>query len=151
MKFLILGFVMLVVSCANQDQFDLEEETEAVLALHNLQREYHFNKDSVAFVNQLSNDFISVNKGLISQPEKSETLSRYNGYFSSVEFLQWDDVTEPIIRFSEDGSMAYTIVDKLVKVSYKDQEGETHFAWTAIYRKYGEKWKIDCVTSTEKR
>ena len=51
--------------------------------------------------------------------------------------------------------MAYTIVDKSVTLTYEDQEGnkvqeETHFAWTAIYKKYNEEWKIESVTSTQK-
>lgn len=150
-----LFLILLVTSCVKQPQFDKEKETEEILKLHNLQRDYHFNKDSISFANQLSKNFISVNKGVISQPKKNETISRYNGYFSSVEFIKWDDVTEPIIRFSEDGTLAYTIVDKIVKVARKNEaeetiEGETHFVWTAIYKKYGNEWKIDCVTSTEK-
>ena len=87
--------------------------------------------------------------------EQNETISRYHGYFSSVEFLKWDDVSKPIIKFSNDGRMAYTIVDKIVAVAHKDEigntiEGKTHFAWIAIYKKYDNQWKIDCVTSTNK-
>ncbi|MEQ8583293.1 MAG: nuclear transport factor 2 family protein [Marinoscillum sp.] len=130
------------------------EETSKIMALHRAQREYHFGKDSVAFAHQLSDQFISVNRGSISTPKRQETISRYHGYFSSVEFIKWDDLAEPIIRFSDDGSMAYTIVDKIVVTTYEDEngdtvEGSTHFAWTAIYKKYGDEWKIDCVTSTE--
>ena len=150
-----ISFLLIFASCSKEMKFDPVKEKEKILTLHNAQRDYHFNKDSIAFVNQLSQHFISVNKGIISQPKKEETLARYNGYFSAVEFVKWDDVSEPIIKFSDDGSMAYTIVDKIVTVTYKDQEGntaegETHFAWTAIYKKYGQEWKIDCVTSTEK-
>ena len=155
MKFSILLLVLFIASCSNQSSFDKDKETKAILKLHNLQRNYHFNKDSISFVNQLSENFISVNKGIVSQPSKSETLSRYNRYFSSVEFINWDDVAKPIIKFSEDGTLAYTIVDKLVKVAYQDEtgetiEGETHYAWTTIYKKYGNEWKIDCVTSTDR-
>lgn len=155
MKYLILLFAISIESCSYQRQFDKDKETKAILELHSLQRDYHFNKDSISFANQLSENFVSVNRGIISRPKKSETISRYNSYFSSVEFVKWDDVTEPIIKFSEDGTLAYTIVDKIVKVTYKDETGETiesetHFAWTTLYKKYGNDWKIDCVTSTEK-
>jgi hypothetical protein len=147
--------LFLSLSCNEVQEISLSQEKNKILKLHNAQRDYHFNKDSIAFANQLSNNFISVNKGRISFPKKEETISRYNGYFSSVEFVKWDDVTEPIIKFSDDGSMAYTIVDKIVVVTYKDEngntaEGETHFAWTAIYKKYGDEWKIDCVISTNR-
>lgn len=155
MKYLILLVVISFVSCTDQIQFDKDKETKAILQLHNAQRDYHFGKDSISFANQLSENFVSVNRGIISKPKKSETIARYNSYFSSVEFVKWDDVTKPIIKFSKDGTLAYTIVDKIVKVTYKDQAGatiedETHFAWTAIYKKYGNEWKIETVTSTEK-
>lgn len=155
-KLLLLSLVSFTfMSCDKEQEVDLEEDRKKILKLHNDQRDHHFNKDSIAFANQLSVDFISVNRGEISSPKKEETIARYNGYFSSVEFVKWDDVTAPVIRFSDDGSMAYTIVDKIVELTYEDEdgktvEGKTHFAWTAIYKKYGEEWKIDCVTSTEK-
>lgn len=142
-------------ACNTNKEVDFKIEKEAILKLHHAQRDYHFNKDSIAFANQLSENFISVNKGKISTPKQSETISRYHGYFSSVEFLKWDNVSDPIIKFSDDGSMAYTIVDKIVAVTRKDEAGNTiedrtHFAWTAIYKKYEDGWKIDCVTSTNK-
>lgn len=148
-----IGFTLF--ACNYTQNADFAIEKEQILRLHNAQRDYHFNKDSIAFANQLSNQFISVNKGKISSPKQSETISRYYGYFSSVEFLKWDDVSKPVIKFSDDGSMAYTIVDKIVAVTHKDDdgntvEGKTHFAWTAIYKKYGTEWKIDCVTSTNR-
>ena len=147
--------IILSASCKEQNQLNIEAERDKILQLHKLQRDYHFNKDSISFANQLSENFISVNKGEITHPKKKEIISRYHNYFSSVEFVKWDDVTDPIIRFSEDGKLAYTIVDKIVKVTYEDENGdlideETHFAWTTIYKKYGDEWKVDCVTSTEK-
>jgi len=152
----IIGLCCLVFfACTETKVFDKEAEKAEILRMHNLQRDYHFKKDSLAFVNQLSDDFISVNRGEITQPERAETLARYHDYFSSVEFVKWDDVSEPIIKFSDDGSMAYTIVDKIVRTRYKneageDVEGETHFAWTAIYKKSADGWKIVNVTSTQK-
>ncbi|MCA0151656.1 nuclear transport factor 2 family protein [Winogradskyella vincentii] len=141
-------------SCNEKVEFDIEKEREEILKLHNQQRDNHFNKDSIAFANQLSDNFISVNRGKITMPTKEENIKRYNSYFSSVNFVKWDDVSDPIIRFSEDGSLAYTIVNKIVEVTYKDDDGNTsnsatHFAWTAIYKKYNGEWKTDCVTSTQ--
>ena len=156
MKQVILITFGAILICSCNSRIDNRSgDSEIILQMHSNQRDYHFNKDSVAFADQLSENFISVNRGIISQPTKEETISRYHHYFSSVEFIKWDDKSEPIIKFSDDGSIAYTIVDKIVSVRYEDdngkiQESETEFAWTAIYRKYGKEWKIDCVTSTEK-
>jgi len=155
----IILSLTLIVACKQQAEVNLEvvnieAERAKILKLHHAQRDNHFNKDSIAFASHLSENFISVNRGSITRPQKKEMITRYHNYFSSVEFLKWDDVTDPIIRFSEDGSLAYSIVDKIVAVTYEDENGdliedETHYAWTAIYRKYGDEWKVDCVTSTE--
>ena len=153
--FYILILTITCLSCENKPSFDLEKEKEEILKLHHIQRDYHFNKDSIAFANQLSENFISVNRGEITFPKPEETIKRYNGYFSSVEFVRWDDMSKPIVKFSDDGSLAFTIVDKIVEVTYKNENGHTEnsatrFAWTAIYKKYDNEWKIDCVTSTQK-
>lgn len=143
----------LFIACGNDSQVDLEKERQAILKIHNAQRDNHFAKDSVAFINQLSENFLSVNRGEITTPSKEEMLAKYHGYFSSVEFVRWDDVSEPIIKFSEDATLAYSVVDKIVEVKYTDEDGmeqrsSSHYAWTAIYKKYGDEWKTDCVTST---
>lgn len=153
--FLFFAAAITFSSCNESKGPDFELEKEKILRLHNAQRDYHFNKDSIAFAKQLSKNFISVNRGIISSPEQRETISRYHRYFSSVDFLKWDDVSDPVIKFSNDGSMAYTIVNKIVATTDKVKdstitEGQTHFAWTAIYKKYRDEWKIDCVTSTNK-
>ena len=153
--FILLFMLFLAFTSYKERGFDLQKETEKILELHHAQRDYHFGKDSISFANQMTDDFISVNRGEISFPKKSENIARYNSYFSAVEFIKWDDVSPPIIKFSEDGKLAYTIVDKIVQLSYEGEDGEkiedeTHFAWTAIYRKVGEEWKIESVTSTNK-
>ena len=152
---LIFLLVLTLTNCAQKSTVSIEDARTEILALHNAQRVFHFQKDSVAFVNQLSADFISVNAGVISTPSKEATQSRYHTYFSAVEFVRWDDVSDPIVRFSEDGSLAYTIVDKIVEVQYENENGqsvssETHFAWTAIYRRHGKSWKVESVTSTDR-
>jgi hypothetical protein len=149
-----LAFIV-SVSCSQINQTSLADEEKYILEIHHALRDHHFKKDSTKFVNQLADHFISVNKGNISTPSHEELITRYSSYFSSVEFEKWDDVSEPIIRFSDDATMAYSVVDKMVVVTYPDDDGNTirgttHFAWTAIYRKYEGEWKIDCVTSTNK-
>ncbi len=155
--YFLFAFLALATSQCTETgpAFDEQKERASILRLHHQQRSHHFEKDSIAFADQLSDQFISVNRGLISKPDRPATITRYHNYFSSVAFVHWDDVSEPIVRFSEDGSMAYTVVDKMVVVDYRNAEGETirdstHFAWTAIYRKYPGGWKIDAVTSTER-
>ena len=118
-KILILGIFL---SCNKTKEVSFFLEKEKILKIHNLQRDYHFKKDSVAFVNQLSDNFISVNKGKITSPKREETVRRYHQYFSSVEFVKWDDAATSVSEIYQDGKKLYT--------DYM------------IWRKNGENWQI---------
>lgn len=148
---LYLVIFIFIASCTPSHNFD--QEKQRILALHNAQRVCHFENNAKEFVDQFSKDFYSISKGKVDRPSKEESFKRFDGYFSSVTFLKWDDVKEPIISFSKDYSMAYTIVEKEVLISYPDtsgvkQEYLTNFAWVAIYKKYGNDWMLDCIAST---
>ena len=132
--------------------FDPEFETGRIMEIHNRQRDLHFNKDLDA-LSQITEGFISVNKGVIQTPSVEENRLKWKNYFDSVEFMKWDDIVPPIIRFSDDGTMAYTVVNKEIVVQYLDEnkkrkEETTIFAWVAIYKKYSTGWQIDCIVST---
>ncbi len=156
-KFLILIALSLAfLACNKPDKFDEVSARQEIMKLHNQQRKYHLEKMSKAFVSQFSENFISVDKGKITTPTAEESLKRFKNYFDSVEFLKWDDFTPPIIRFSNDGTIAYEIVNKKVVISYKDDNNKrvketTVFSWVTIYKKYEKSWKIDCVASTNQQ
>lgn len=142
-------------SCESQPAFDEAAERQKILILHHAQRDYHFNDKAEEFAGQMNADFISINHGIVSRPTLAENTERFGAYFKSVSFSKWDDVAEPIIRFSDDGSLAYTIVQKEVVLTYPSEQGDTiesktEFAWLAIYRKNNGEWKIESVASTNK-
>ena len=63
------------------------------------------------------------------------------------------DITPPIIRVSDDATMAYVHVHKKVRLIEKDESGKDRedievFAWTTTYRKFAGKWKVTSITST---
>lgn len=147
--------LILATGCMPYYSFDEERARKEILTLHEAQRDYHLNNQPERFVDQFSSDFISVSDGTISRPGREESLSRFQSYFNSVTFIRWDDRSPPVIRFSDDGSLAYTIVDKKVILQYENEAGKivsdsSRFAWTSIYRKEGDHWKIESVTSTNR-
>ncbi len=154
MKVILFLSILVFFSCDSQ-RFDIEKATREILELHNQQRDFHFQKMAPEFASLLSENHISVNRGSVNTPTIEENTHRFQNYFDNVAFVKWDDIKPPVIRFSEDGSLAYTIVEKEVVVKYKNEEDQeilesTLFAWVAIYKKYGKEWKIDCVASTNK-
>lgn len=129
---------------------DLEKEKQAILQIEKKQRDYHFRKNAVLFSSVLSDSFLSVNKGSISMPTRKENTEKISQYFNSVEFIKWDDVQPPVIRFSNDGSLAYVTVQKEVIIQKESILDTTHFAWVSIYKKGPGGWQIDCVASSNK-
>lgn len=132
---------------------DFEKEKQAILQIEKAQREYHFKKNANDFTHILSDNFLLINKGEVKSPSQKENLERFSNYFNSTEFIKWDDMKEPVIRFSNDGSVAYVTVQKEVIVKQErngNMPDTTYFAWLSIYRKDGNTWKIDCVASTNK-
>ena len=148
-----LFLITFFISCGSVSQGSEEDEAE-ILKMHYAQQTYHFEKMAHEFASQLSEDFISLNRGVVSQQSYDDHVARYNSYFAAVEFEKWEDTTEPIIRFSDDNSLAYTIVQKDVVVTYPNEAGvilrdSVHYAWLAIYRKNSNgDWKIESVAST---
>ncbi len=152
-KLIFVG--LLLFSCHNISKPDWEKERKEILRLESKQRAYHFAKDAKAFTDMFSKDFLSVNKGTIETPTSENSYQKFNAWFNSVEFVKWDDNTEPLVRFSDDASVAYVAVNKLVVIKKQALNAKqildtTNFAWLTVYKKYNGEWKIDCVSSTNK-
>lgn len=140
---------IMVYSCKQVTGF--KEDKQAILELHEAQRKAHFKKD-IAFFAHHSNteDFIEVNRGLVRKPKPSEIAVRFENYFNSVDFIKWDDVTNPIISFSDDGTMATVVVDKLVVVRElaTNKIDSVKYAWLSVYKKQNGQWLMHRMGST---
>ncbi len=150
-------FVIIVIlcSCNTGENFDNEKETQVITALLQQERKAHFEKNVDLFLSEFADSMLSVNKGKVSVTTLEENKERIGKYFGSVEFIKWDDLSEPIIRFSDDASLAYAIIQKQVILSYQDSLGKklldtTHFAWASVYRKQKDEWKVECNVTTNK-
>lgn len=136
---------------------DIEVERQKLLLLHKKQQDAHLGKDAKLFVDQFADKMVSVNRGKISTTTKDSALLRFQGYFDKVQIKEWKDVSPPVIDFSADASMAYMVVDKLVVLTYTNEENKlvketTHFAWVAIFKKQADgDWKIVCNVSTNEQ
>jgi hypothetical protein len=149
--FRIIGLLLLLAGC-RQNNFS---DRGALMKLHEQGREAHLSKNANAMVAGFADNFLSVNRGKIdSISSREESTARFQKYFDAVKFKKWDDLAAPTIRFSDDHSLAYMTVNKLVVHETTDSLGKaieatTHFAWISIFRKQktGD-WKLECVAST---
>ncbi|HEV7780936.1 MAG TPA: nuclear transport factor 2 family protein [Chitinophagaceae bacterium] len=149
---LLLATVML---CSCKSKPDLAKEKKAILAILQQERKAHFDGDVELFISGFADSMVSVSKGMITTPTREEYRERFGDYFSKVKFIRWDDVNEPVIRFSDDASLAYAIIQKEIILSYPGSPGKTiidttAYAWVSIYRKLNGVWKGEVNVSTNK-
>ncbi|MEP7377469.1 MAG: hypothetical protein ABI675_28960 [Chitinophagaceae bacterium] len=150
-----LFMVIIFCSCHNSNGFDKQKETQAITAILQHERKAHFDRNADLFISTFADSMLSVNRGKVSMTTPEENKERFGKYFGSVKFIKWDDVAAPIIRFSDDGSLAYAIIQKQVILSTTDSGGKpvtdtTDYAWASVYRKKEGKWEGECNISTNK-
>jgi hypothetical protein len=146
-------FTFLIISC--KSKVDITEEDKAIRKLLKQERDAHFSNDVNRFVAEFADSMISVNKGKVKIFTPEENKKRIEPYFKSVQFIKWDDVEEPVIKFSDDGSLAYAVVQKQVILTYPDSLGKpfidtSDYGWVSIYRKNKTGWKVETNISTNK-
>jgi len=146
--------LVLLISCTPKQ--DLEKNRQEIVRLLQQERKAHFANNVDLFISEFADSMISVNKGKVTIAGPVENRKRIEPYFNSVKFIRWDDVAEPIIRISDDGSLAYAVVQKQVILTYPDTLGKpfydtTNYAWTSIYRKQKGEWKVEANISTTQK
>lgn len=152
-NFFALCGLFVYSACHQSPTIDFEKEKAILLQLDEQAREFHFTKNAKDMVDGFSSDYITISKGVISRPTYEDRFKRFEKYFNSVDFIKWDNVTPPVVRFSDDASVAYVVIDKLVVLTLKEQPEKpdtTHFAWLSVFKKINGKWTFDCVASTNK-
>lgn len=124
---------------------DFDSLRNEILELHEALIEAHFNKNVDFLVGDLSENFFSVSNGEIRRPTTEEVRSNFETYLGTTTFTEYRDLHEPLIDFSDDGSLAWSVVQ--VKVGGKrtgddGSERELDFtcAWMTLYRRLGDKW-----------
>jgi len=123
------------------------------MELHRQQRTAHIQGDAELLVSTIADEYIEVSNGMIKSPSREDLIDRFQGYFGSEAILEWDDTRPPELIFSDDHSMAYMVVNKKVRTVSKvgNEELTTIFAWTSIYKKIDNQWKLTAITSTIKK
>jgi ketosteroid isomerase-like protein len=147
-----LNFHTIKINQINLAVFDIPMKIIAIkkiMELHELQRKAHFNRDAKLLVSMMSDDFMEISNGKISSPKKDELTKRFQGYFDTVRFIEWDDLQPPIIKVSMDGTMAYMHVNKRVRIKTIEENDElTTFAWTSTFQKINGNWIMTSISST---
>lgn len=142
---LVLFFVPTTIFAQSQSPVNLEKEKAELLRVHKADREAHLKTDVDLLQEHSPEQFIAVSEGKIYRSSRAEERKQFAEYFRGAKYYEWDDVEEPIVRVSKDGSMAWMITRVRVRRVQKDASGverEQKFVYAGImtYEKKGEKW-----------
>ena len=149
MRFLITALLFVVCHGLTRAQapppVDLEKEKAELLRLHRAAREAHFKTDAQMLLENAPEEFITVSGGKINRVKRADVLKQFEGYFSGAKYFEWDDVEEPIVNVSKDGSMAWMITRTRVRRTQRDAAGkeqEQKFVYAGImtYEKRDGRW-----------
>lgn len=93
--------------------------------------------------------------GEVTVVTPSENQARMQAYFDRSTFQAWDDIAPPILRISPDGRMAYTIVQKRVRLTAPDSTRrpvaeDVVYAWIEMYEKPDDRWILMAIASTDR-
>lgn len=158
MKYVVSIMLLVVGSNVAQTQSTVSQEKDMVelLRLHKSDREAHFRTDVELLQGSAPEEFITVSDGKINRVTKSDERKHFADYFKGAKYHEWDDVEEPIIRVSKDGSMAWMITRVRVRRTQKDAAGnevERKFIYAGImtYEKRAGRWLRVANVSTFER
>lgn len=133
---------------------DFEREKAALLEIHQQHRQAHFNTDVDLLLAHSGDEFISVSNGEISRSTPAEQRGFFEDYFKGATYQEWDDLEPPIVRISDDASMAWMIVRTRVRRTTR-REGseelrELQFVYAGImtYKKQNGRWVQEANVST---
>jgi hypothetical protein len=148
-----LASVSACQSSALPDSAAREAERESLLAILESDRQAHLETDAQRLVSNLADTLIDVADGEIERESRGDVEKSFASYLEGAEYHAWDDVVPPIVRMSDDLSMAW--VARKVRVERDEPDGQggmrrTRFtaAWIATYEKRASAWKMTAVAST---
>jgi hypothetical protein len=152
----VLSFYQLEINTIAEYAFTVPPTVVAMrelLEMHRQARAAHFGRDADKLVADLADDYTNVTNGQIQQPGREASLTRFKNYFGRSAFLEWDDITPPVIKVSADATMAYMIVNLKLRLTAAGEDGKPReqsevFAWLATYRKIEGVWKMTAIAST---
>jgi len=140
---LVVFFILNFIVCQlNPDFKALRLE---ILELHKKTIDAHWQKDVDFFVKDMAKDFLSVQNGEIQRPQKDEIIRKMSDYLNNTTFTEYRDLEKPLIGFSKDGTIAWSIVRVKVAGKRKMADGTERdldftCAWITLYEHHGDKW-----------
>lgn len=144
--------ILLLFSIACSDKVDISAEKKTILSINEEQRTAHMTNNAQLLVKSIADTLVTIDSGEIYINSNQQVLNQFSNYFSGVKYLEWDDLREPIIDISADGSLAtLSVIKRTITEGQNKLNDTTVFAWTSVFKKIEKEWKMVSITSTDNR
>ena len=145
--------ISVLLDCQSSPNFDVLRSE--ILEIHNEFINAHLNKNVDYIANTVTEDYMFISNGAIRKPTKEETKTQFTSYLNNTTFSEYRYLGEPVVGFSDDGSLAWSTAKLKVVAKQKMADGtesdyESVYAWTTIFRRDGNGWLRLSETSTNK-
>jgi ketosteroid isomerase-like protein len=151
----VLSALGLLLSAGCRQSPDLEQGRQEILALHRDLIQAHLDNDAAALAEPTADDYLAVSRGEVNPMSAADVEAMLAPYLAETEFSHYEDVAEPIVGISDDGSAAWSIVQVRVAGTRTGDDGvsrsfDTVWAWLTLYRRVGDGWKRTADVSTNR-
>ena len=122
-------------------------DIQALLSMHEIVLQAHLNNDVSAWMAIETDSTMSVNEGDISHLGWSERRNTREAYLGRTTFEQYQDLSSPVVRVSEDGTLGWVIAEVEVVGWTARADGTIEdianvSAWIELYQKFPDGWKM---------
>lgn len=140
---IILAAAALVGVAAASEKTDAD--AAEILRLHKELIEAHKTDDVEKWLSAETDRITVGNRGEVLFYTKEERRPRITAYLQSAEFEKYEDLIEPIVRVSDDGTLGWLICQVEIVGTRTTDEGEkvslnSVWAWIELYEKIDGRW-----------
>jgi hypothetical protein len=147
MKKITLLLALIIVAGSGELAHSAEStghDVADLLALHEKVLQAHRVTDIDMLMEDAAADYIVVNRGEVLYPSLEERKLRLGEYFAITEFDKYEDSIPPVVKISDDGSLAWLIARVSVS-GVQDISGNSHSvefvsAWIELYENRNGQW-----------
>ena len=118
---------------------------DEIAVFHRTSIEAHLDNRPDVLVDDLHDDFVRVSWGEIQHPSRDDLREMFAAYLGSTEFTRYELLSEPLIRISRDGTMAWSAAETRVAGTRRMPDGseasfDSIWAWINVYERRNGRW-----------
>jgi hypothetical protein len=128
-------------------------DADRLRALHEKVMQAHRHGNVELLLEDEAADYVVANRGEVTRPTLDDRRRRLGGYLSRTSFREYRDVIEPVVTVSNDGTLAWVIVQVKASGTQTTDAGQKEpiefvSAWIELYQKKdGRWWRVGNVSN----